>query len=855
MRVSIERLRRWLLAGAGLLVLVIAGFLVYARYQAHRLLTELPRKLGIDVRQEANGFTYSQTSKEGTVFTVHAAKAIQHKDGKYTLRDVAITVYGKGEGQSTALKPGAPGQRVDHISGKEFELDQAAGIVRAVGEVHLDLEAPSKQQDDAAKHGVENQAAKLDHDAQLHHDAQLIHVKTSGVVYLQKLGEAATEQPIEFEYNGMTGHATGADYNADSGVLVLHKAVNISGLQHGDPVLLTSSRAELNRTNRRIMLADAKYVTVNDNEGGRSRQTVEAKQSVVWMRNDGSAERMNGEGGVAITAGDGSRMTAERGEVLLNQDNKPQSLHMDGAVHYSAEETARQANGEAAEARVAFDPQGHAQKVVLTHAVHMREQIFVTAGKSDSSDSTERDLTAENIEMSLGSNGGGGSWVREAKATGDARLKVTDASSQTKGMRTSSMHAEVLTARMALEGGRPSLKVVDGKGATLLEQRGGDGLVETSSGDTLHATFHSTAATSVQKPAAATRDAIDTVVQQGHVIATRSAPAKAGQPAETDHATADEAVYEGSTQKTILTGAVALESPDGTLWANRVVMDQKTGDAAANGSVKTSYRQGGAGETIHVLADCADLKKADDTAIFHGAGGHWARLWQNGSQIEAPVLNFDRKKKRLTARGEGEGAAMAVRTVLVSAGSQTPDRSSKDGTQPVSENGAQQGNDPLRRLAVVRIGSREMVYSDEAKTAQFTGRVRVESADGVMHGQQATAYLEAAQAKKGAAKSSAVGTNFMGGAVERVVVSGGIEIDQTGRRAVGERLVYTASDGIFVLTGTEELKPKVMDAVQGTITGRELRFRQQDESVVISNGDAAGPGPRVRTETRVKRER
>src|SRR5215470_14322048 len=131
MDVSVERLRRWLLAGAGLLILVITGFLGIAHYRSHRFLANLPGKLGIDVRQEADSYTYSQTVKGKTVFTVHAAKAIQHKDGKYTLHDVGIAVYGQGE------------DRVDRIYGKEFELDQAAGVVRAMGEVHLDLQAPA----------------------------------------------------------------------------------------------------------------------------------------------------------------------------------------------------------------------------------------------------------------------------------------------------------------------------------------------------------------------------------------------------------------------------------------------------------------------------------------------------------------------------------------------------------------------------------------------------------------------------------------------------------------------------------------------------------------------------------------
>ena len=38
--VSVERLRVWVLGGVGLLVIVIAAFVGYAHYRAHRFLTQ-----------------------------------------------------------------------------------------------------------------------------------------------------------------------------------------------------------------------------------------------------------------------------------------------------------------------------------------------------------------------------------------------------------------------------------------------------------------------------------------------------------------------------------------------------------------------------------------------------------------------------------------------------------------------------------------------------------------------------------------------------------------------------------------------------------------------------------------------
>jgi lipopolysaccharide export system protein LptA len=123
MQISVERLRVGLLAGAGVLVLATAAFLGYVRFSGRQ-----------DIRRETNAFTYSQTVKGRTRFTVHAAKAIRHSDGKYTLHDAEIVLYDQdGEKQANA---------VYRIYGKQFEYDPDTGGIRAVGEVQMDLKAP-----------------------------------------------------------------------------------------------------------------------------------------------------------------------------------------------------------------------------------------------------------------------------------------------------------------------------------------------------------------------------------------------------------------------------------------------------------------------------------------------------------------------------------------------------------------------------------------------------------------------------------------------------------------------------------------------------------------------------------------
>jgi OstA-like protein. len=279
------------------------------------------------------------------------------------------------------------------------------------------------------------------------------------------------------------------------------------------------------------------------------------------------------------------------------------------------------------------------------------------------------------------------------------------------------------------------------------------------------------------------------------------------------------------------------------LWADRVVMQQQTEDAEADGAVKASYKLSGNGsEPAHVLAVRAEFKHDAGQAIFYGAEGRPARLWQGASQVEAPVLQLEQKEKRLLARGAGQGAPMAVHTVLMSAGNE--------------KSGA--GKPGAGKTEVVRVVSRELSYSDATRQADFTGGVQIESVDGHMRGQEAVVYLQAPP-KAGAQKTNSSGvqkasqSGFMGGSVERVVATGHIEIDQPGRRATGERAVYTASDGMFVMTGTAAAPPKIVDATRGTVTGTSLRFHSGDESIVVSNG--MDSKQRVRTETRVKKDR
>lgn len=778
---SIARLRVWLGVGAALLILVIAGFLGYARYRTHRFLAGLPGKLGIDIRRETNGYTFSKSVGPHTTMTLHAAKAVEHKDGKLTLHDVSMVLYGRKQ------------DRADRISGAEFEYDQQTGVVRAMGEVQIDLQAPAHGQPTGAASPAGRE------------DRSIVHVKTSGLVFLQRLGVAATDQELEFRFGAMTGRAHGAEYNSDTGIIILQSAVEAHGEERGAPVTLLASHAELDRPRLLATATDARYTSPT--------QTARGDRAVVHLRSDNSPERIEADGNVVLTAATGGFVATPHADLLLTPRGQAESAHLFGGVAFTDKANLREVASQANDARIAFDAKGKAHTVLMTGKVDVKEQVRTAAGAAW----THREATAARMNFALDAG-----VLRTVDATEAARLTLHDASG------TSELTGDTVHGNFTGSGKTAQLIDLHATGHTGLHRLLSDGAEQTSTGDTLAILTKTASPAAKDNPEQAIRQA----TQAGHVVFLSKSASEHGKTAGTTRATAETAVYEGASDHVTLTGGAA--SGDATIVddtariaANRIVLDRPTGDATADGAIKATYLQPGASEgqakePIHVIADRADLQHAAQRATFHGLGRS-ARLWQGGSQVEAPVLELDQKQHTLNAHGDRtDSKATPVHAVLAS----TPSSGQTKSPQ------------------IVRVTSRTLVYRDADRQADFAGDVLVEDADGTARVNQATVFLQPAGSKNSPTPNSL----SLGGGVERIVAKGHVELDQPGRRATGEELVYTAANSLFVLTGTPAVRPRLMDETQGTVTGQSLSFHSGDKTVVVTGG----AGERVQTITRVK---
>src|SRR5246127_3291329 len=173
MPLAIPRLRRWLVAAALALSLVVAGAYLHRRRQVHEVLKHVPGKMNVEIQQTAEGFKVSKSEQGRTLFTIQASKAVQFKlNGRAELHHVTITLYGRDA------------SRYDQIYGDDFSYDPQSGDVTAQGEVRIDLEANPEgvlHPDQSAPAGMKNP----------------IHLVTRDLIFNQKTGNAYTNAKVE----------------------------------------------------------------------------------------------------------------------------------------------------------------------------------------------------------------------------------------------------------------------------------------------------------------------------------------------------------------------------------------------------------------------------------------------------------------------------------------------------------------------------------------------------------------------------------------------------------------------------------------------------------------------------------
>jgi lipopolysaccharide export system protein LptA len=659
--------------------------------------------------------------------------------------------------------------------------------------------------------------------------ASTVHVKTSNLIFNQKTQVATTDQPLTFSDGQSSGSARGATYDSAAGTLELANDVVLKSDMNGDPVTVKAQSANFNRDIKQLVLIKS----YSEYEGSHGT----ADQSTVYFREDGSADHVLAQGAVHVISDSGDDLHAGSALAQLDGQSHLMNIHLDGGVLLAAKKDGENgpqtfhADSNTGVMTFRNNALKHMQLVQAVSVVDEQEGL-----QGDAHGSETREMRAGKLDVDFAPDDKGKAEAKSVLAVGEASVTVHTIHAAAPQQSTT-LKGDQLFATLV---GGHQVSTLRGDGHTYLLQSNQGGKSQAGSADTLIVNFapHTSGAKQARKggsslamPGSAAGSQIASATQQGHASLVQLQPSTTpGGPPEKSTATADKITYDGATGRIDLTGGnPRVEQGDSQVAAAALQFNRFSGDGSATGGVKATYSQGkGDGaesEPMHVVADHAAFDHAADETTFFGGANASARLWEGANSITAPVVVVSRSKQLLTAKGP----SASVKAVFMS-------------------NGSNKGGGKTSGPSVMRITSSSLVYSEGERKATFEGGVAAQDANGTLRAASLEVYLGPERAAKGSkatvkpapvAKSTSSALAGPGGQVDRVIATGHVEVQEGARRGTGEKLVYTAEDQKFVLTGTATSMPRVTDPVRGTVTGASLIFNNRDDSVIVGRGQSA----------------
>jgi lipopolysaccharide export system protein LptA len=818
-----------LLAGA-LLVAALGVFLCVGKWKSLIARRDLPHRLGIDIQQEANGYTFVHAFGAHSRYRIHASKEITLKNDRVELHDVEIDLYGE-DGAST-----------ERIAGDEFEFDQKSGVATAQGPVEMLLTRPPSPSKPGPK-GKTPAEASAGPGA-----AGQIDVKTSGVTFDRNTGLVTTDQRVQFSMNQGTGSAMGAKYDSQSGYLTLQQQVELKTVRGGDEVLVHAQHAEFDRGAQTCWLraTTAAY---------RGRQA-DAGQARILFRLDGSAEHMDAVEGFTLTTMTGGRLTAPTAAMDFDEDSHPRRGQLGGGVTMDSAREGRIMHGTSPTAELEFTSDGQLRQAHLERGVTMEsdETRQEASGAGSHVQRTWRSPAAD-IDFRQ-TNGKSRGETEPDTIHGTGGVVIT---SQSRRGDAAVVPAKIMADEVTGTFGPGSvLRSMTGVGHAGIEQTTATGTRQTASGDRLAAQFSDQGSKGTREQDTAEQgdgaNGVESAELDGHVALFEQPAAKPGaQPHPPLRATAGKASYEGAGDWLHLTMNPRLTNGGMELTAEKVDVSQASGDAIAHGNVKATWSgegtadggQSGAaspaegGATLggkgpaHVIAADAQLNESTREATFRGH----ARLWQEANSVTAPVIVLNQHLQTLVARTTDP--AEPVRVVLLSAGAPGAGNAASHGANQSASRPGSAGN-KAATPSVIRVRGSDLWYSDAERRAVMrsgvAGAVVAETGTAISTSDAAELRLMPAGNRDAGAAGQAQ--------VDRMTASGNVVLTSQERRGTGTQLVYSSVTGDYALTGTATAPPKMTDPMQGSVTGEVLIFHSADDSVSIEGG-----GQETRTET------
>jgi len=732
-----------------LLLFAIAGILtaVGASYYFQRSLQKkqappLPQSIPQNMNATANDWVRSKTEGSRTIWEVRAGSFRQlNGPSRFELEKVRVRVFDKN------------GKSFDEVKSAKAQFDIEASLLSSEGvaEITMGLPADGRKKD------------------------RLVFIKTSGLKYDGKTGMIYTDQPVEFTFEEGHGKARGASYDPNARELHLKAAAEFffQGSAPADRWTKVESDEAVYKEGSGIVVLSPWSRMV------RADMMLEAGVSTITI-DKGNIRRVD------AVAAHGFEHNGER------------------RVDYAADNLTLQfANGGFVET---IQGEGKAR------LSSVKDEVATTIW----SNQLELKFTIDGKQSSLASALGHGNVVVESKP-----VRRTDRGAEdTRVLRSDTIELHMLPGGQEIESVRThapaSIEFIPNQATGRRRFIEAERLVITyAQGNRIRMLTATNASTRTDAPLSAGKRSVPPTFTRSKEL-TAEFDLKTGDVSRLTQSgdfhyeqgdrkgTAKQALLEVAVNRITLYGSARLWDPEGSVSAERIILDQKTGDTLAEGDAaamrmptKASGKPSALlSEEQPIQARAQRIKLSGDKRVSRYEGN--AVLWQGGNRIEADWVEIDRRDRRLSAGGHVRNQLLDTRTNAKETSEQ----------QPV--------------FSVVEAPS--LVYADETRTAHYQGGVTLIRKDLRVTSAELRIVLSDPDSGSG---------------LDQAYADGGVQIIRStqGRtqKGIAEHAAYYASEGKLVLFGGQ---PQLEDSLRGYARGNRLTLYPDDDRLLVngSNG-------------------
>ncbi len=740
---------RWLLLVAIAAILTGLGITYRARKETLRAQSPVrPEALSPDLNSKSEGYYYKRSNTTQTTLEVWAQDFTEVKDSsRADLKEVVLKLYNK------------TGDAYDLVKSAAATLYKTESRLYSEGEVEITLALPVSG------------APKR----------QPIYIKTSGVTYDTSTGQAQTDRPASFAFENGAGAATGAFYDPATRMLHLKQDVKLDWKPQGPrarPMKIEAATLYYREAESEIWLKPWGRLT-------RGNTVIEGNDATVKLQTDAetgkkSIRTIEATKAHGVDSYPKRKLDYDADHLLVNFNDDGEVEKITGAAGAKLVATSDTAETSVAANRVDLNFEPQDDEMVLATVYGEGDAVVTSkplpvAGRPLGETHV---LRSDKLDMKM--RPGGREIERVAALTPGTIEFLPNLPVQ---------HRRTLTGKDILIAYAPqnrieSFRAVDVRTRTepTADEKKRNRVTSVTTSKTMEARFD---------PKTSRMSAIEQSGDFTYEEGDRKARAAKGS-LDADH------------NLIVLDTAARMSDASGMTSADRIRMDQRTGDFTAEGSVNSSRMpekdakknsQMLAGdEPLHAQARRMD--SANRNRKLHYEGN--VVMWQGANRIQADVVDLDREKRILIADGN----------VVTNLWEQPKDAQKKKAAAPV----------------LTEVSASHLVYTEADRQAVYTGGAFLKRPNLHVKSSQIRAFLSAAGGDSSLEKAfadgsvqilqtSAKGVSYTGTADrseyytadQKVLLLGGVPtmVDSTGTRSVAPGgFTYWANDDRLEVNGS-----------------------------------------------------